>query len=615
MKILKSIFLFAFIFNATIIFSQNKRGVLPSPQNLPPLPDFSWNNLCLGDTTCFINQTIRGNTYTWTITEDTIGILGLSVTKTLLTSNDTNICFHFYKPGTYSISLTAWNTHTVTDIKIITVDTITTAGFSYIQCSNVFANNSTCASAYLWNFGDGNSSIAFSPIHQYADTGHYLVRLIAYKGNISDTLKKTIFVDAIAFANAVFTHTVSHDTVFVHAVYSGPGTNYYWTWASGIYSTGRDTFHVYKDSTATYLVSLNVVNLICGPASKSDTVSIIKQIPPQADFSFINTCLGDTTCFINQSTGGLTYTWTVTGSSGHHTAILYTSANDSGFCFRFPAIGNYSVTLTANNLFYTISSTKIITIDTLPKANFYFMHCSNNFVNAATCSASFYWDFGDGAHSSLITPNHQYADTGYYQVTLIAYNGIFSDTLTKQIHVDVISFANGDFTTVISNDTLWVHAGYAGIPNAIYNWSFGDGSHATGKDTMHIYADTIFTYQVKLTVNNLCGSVFKTDTIQIIVPEPPSHLDFSNSILTVVPNPVSNSGYIDAFYNAYTPDNYLAQVYNALGQKMFEEYFSFQSGINEFKISTSGFSEGIYLLVLQSGNSFIRKKFYVVNKH
>ncbi|MFI5142039.1 MAG: T9SS type A sorting domain-containing protein, partial [Bacteroidia bacterium] len=122
-------------------------------------------------------------------------------------------------------------------------------------------------------------------------------------------------------------------------------------------------------------------------------------------------------------------------------------------------------------------------------------------------------------------------------------------------------------------------------------------------------------YHVKLAVTNVCGTVFKTDTIQTIYynNKPPANLDFSHSTLVIAPNPVSN-GYVDAFYNSYNDNSYLAQVYNALGQKMFEEYFAFQLGINEFKISTVNLSSGVYILVLQAGNSYIRQKFYLINK-
>lgn len=323
--------------------------------------------------------------------------------------------------------------------------------------------------------------------------------------------------------------------------------------------------------------------------------------------------MGDTTCFINQTIGGITYTWTVSDTSS--TAPPLFSSSDSTICFRFPAVGSYSVTLTTNNHYYTESTTKVITIGTIPIAGFSFIHCSNNFVNSSGCATSFYWDFGDSTYSVQTLPNHQYTDTGYYQVTLTAYNTGDSSTLTQQIHVTAISSPSAIFTTSVANDTLRVHANYTGIPTPTYNWTFGDGTHATGRDTIHIYYDSTLFYTVKLTVTNICGLAFNSNTIQTIYynDKPPAGLDFTHSTLAIAPNPVSN-GYIDAFYNSYDDNNYLTQVYNALGQKMFEDYFSFQLGINEFKISTANFSSGVYVLVLQAGNSYIRQKFYIINK-
>jgi len=377
MRFLKRISFFILLIQSTTFFSQNTRGTSPSPQNLPPEANFSWSNSCYGDTTCFINQTIRGVTYTWTVTEDTtIGIAPPSK-KTLLVSNDTNICFHFWKPGTYTVSLDAFNNHPANSTQVITIDTITKADFSFVHCSNAFANKSTCASTFLWDFGDGNHSTIISPIHQYADTGHYVITLIAKKGTISDTSKKIIFVDVESFANTNYTKTISHDTLFVHITTMSSVSNYYWSFGDGINGTKLDTFHVYKDSAAIYSLGLVVVNS-CGPAFKSDTVKIV--LPP---------------------------------------------------------------------------------VDTLPK--------------------------------------------------------------------------------------------------------------------------------------------------------PPSRLDFSNSILTIVPNPAADD-YVTAFFNAYAPNKYLSQVYNSLGQKVFEEYFVFDFGINGFKISTANFSTGVYVMTLQSGNSYIRTKFYIINK-
>ena len=619
MKKIKCTYIFLLLISTFSFFAQNKKQHVtpPSTQNLPPVDYFSWLNTCSGDTTCFINQSIRSYSYTWTLLGDTVNSHGTHYAKKLYTAaNDSVICYHFNKPGTYTICFIAFDNHIDSISPTLTIDTITKADFDFVHCANNFVNHSLCAHSFYWDFGDGTTSTNPVPHHQYADTGTYNVTLIAYNGAKSDTLTQPIYIAVTAFANTNFTYTVSHDTVWTHAeVNSIPSTTFFWSFGDGGYSSGQDTVYVYKDSTAAYIISLNATNG-CGPqfGTSADTVYVTQLPPPQPNFSYINTCLGDTTCFINQSIGGITYTWTVSDTSVAAPSLF--SSINSAMCFRFPYVGSYSVTLTTKNNSYTELITKLITIGTTPVADFSFISCSNNFANSSGCATSFYWNFGDGFHSTQILPNHQYADTGYYQVALTAYNTGDSSMLTKLIHVSTTSSADASFTTVISNDTLRAHANYTGIPAPTYYWTFGDGTHATGRDTVHIYYDTTQFYNVKLIVTNLCGVVSKTDTIQTIYynNKPPSNLDFSHSILTIAPNPVPNNSYVDAFFNSYDDNIYLGQIYNSLGQKMFEEYFAFQFGINEFKISTVNLSSGLYVLTLQAGNSYMRQKFYIINK-
>ncbi|MBS1646934.1 MAG: PKD domain-containing protein [Bacteroidetes bacterium] len=599
---------------ASYSLAQNKKNHPPSPQNLPPYDYFSWLHSCAGDTTCFINQSVRSFTYTWTVIGDSTNFLGAHFPKKIFTAKDDSmVCVCLPPYGTYTVAFNAYDNHYDSITKIITIDTITKANFSYINCTNNLSNHSLCAHSFYWNFGDGGSSNNPIPNHQYADTGTYQITLIAYNGAKSDTMKQSTKIACTGNASAAYTYTVSHDTVWMHALDSHiPKADFFWSFGDGHYASGRDTFHVYKDSTATYGINLNAVNP-CGPTfGIADSVYIIQQAPPQANFSFLKTCWGDTTCFINQSTAGNTYTWTVVSSSSSLTP-LYSTTNTQ-FCYAFPATGTYSVTLTANNHFSENSITKIVSIGTIPVANFSFTPCSNLFSNSSSCATSFYWNFGDGSHSSQNFPQHQYADTGHYTVSLTAHNGIDSNTITKIIYVAITSAPTATFTSLISFDTLRVQSTYTSTPAAAYTWSFGDGTHATGVDTLHVYYDTTQTYIVKLSISNICGTALGVDTINIMYynNRPPAGLDFSNSILSIVPNPVTNNSYIDAFFNTYDDNTYLVQIFNDIGQKTFEENFAFQTGINEFKISTASMPAGVYIMVMQAGNSYIRQKFYII---
>ncbi len=360
----------------------------------------------------------------------------------------------------------------------------------------------------------------------------------------------------------------------------------------------------------TYFLLMLFLPLTYFAQNKIGAAGSIENLPPDVHFSWKNACVGDTTCFINQTMMGNTYTWTVVQGVSHPTT-LYTS-NDTNICFLFPGPGTYYVSLHAYNN-HDIILTKPITIDTVTKADFDFIRCSNIFPNNSLCAMSFMWDFGDGNTSTLFTPAHQYADTGHYQVKLISYNGFKSDTITKTIYVDTKSYVNPLFTYTISYDTVFVHANYGGASTNYY-WSFNDPfnpitNYATGKDTMHVYKDSTAAYNISLTVVNSCGPASHSDSIRIISLPLPANLTFISN-MAIIPNPIEN-GSLNVFYNSFTNADFLVTIYDPIGRIIHEEYFTFQQSINGFKIPTADFSNGLYILSIHSENTYARRKFVV----
>ncbi len=81
--------------------------------------------------------------------------------------------------GCDSIVITALN------ITLLPVASFTSSMIDFTSYS--FVNTSTNAASYLWNFGDGVTSIVANPIHIYEGAGSYLAMLIATNSCTSDT--------------------------------------------------------------------------------------------------------------------------------------------------------------------------------------------------------------------------------------------------------------------------------------------------------------------------------------------------------------------------------------------------------------------------------------------
>jgi len=65
-------------------------------------------------------------------------------------------------------------------------------------CIITFANTSTNADAFAWDFGDGETSDQKNPTHQYSAEGTYVVKLTANKGSLSNSTTQNVSIAAPA---------------------------------------------------------------------------------------------------------------------------------------------------------------------------------------------------------------------------------------------------------------------------------------------------------------------------------------------------------------------------------------------------------------------------------
>ncbi len=133
----------------------------------------SRNIICEGSSIDFYDQSIGAPAnYNWTFQG------GTPSSSTL--ANPTNIVYN--SPGVYDVTLTVSNSggaHTTTQTAYINVTEMSTASFNtnMLGTTAQFTDNSSGASSWNWDFGDGNSSNLQSPTHTYPLQGTYTVCL------------------------------------------------------------------------------------------------------------------------------------------------------------------------------------------------------------------------------------------------------------------------------------------------------------------------------------------------------------------------------------------------------------------------------------------------------
>jgi len=111
------------------------------------------------------------------------------------------------------------------------------------------------------------------------------------------------------------------------------------------------------------------------------------------------------------------------------------------------------------------------------------------------------WDFGDGGTSNSRNPAYGYNDTGYFSVTLIAYNYGCGDTITKPLLIHVNApVARFTFTADCNNRTVFTFTDQSVLPLS-WAWDFNDATTSNAQNPVHTFP-ALGNYNVKLVVTN-----------------------------------------------------------------------------------------------------------------
>ncbi|MEL6135570.1 MAG: PKD domain-containing protein, partial [Bacteroidota bacterium] len=290
-----------------------------------------------------------------------------------------------------------------------------------------FTETSTDATAFFWDFGDGNTSNAANPSHTYTASGEYTVMLIASDANCTDTLIRTNYIDVIGpdanFSAGTLTGCAPLGVTFTDLSVADAGTslvNWQWDFGDGGVGTGPNPSYTFN-TPGNYDITLRVLDSE-GCIDSITRTSYIQPTFPTADFTTSDStgCPGALISFINQSVGsGLTYNWDFGDG---------TSSSAPNPIHLFPGNGSYNVTLSvtdANGCVDTRIRSGFISIAN-PTANFTTDTTSAtcppltvNFTDLSSADViSWYWDFGDGTISTEANPNHIYQAPGEYAVSL-----------------------------------------------------------------------------------------------------------------------------------------------------------------------------------------------------
>jgi PKD repeat protein len=264
----------------------------------------------------------------------------------------------------------------------------------------------------------------------------------------------------------------------------------------------------------------------------------------------------------------------------------------------FLSNGSFNVCLTASNAIAGDTYCEFVVIDAyaVPIANFSFtgdpdVAFTDLSLNTPT---SWFWDFNDGATSTLQNPTHTFTEDGTFSVCLTATNSEGDAIVCKDVvigntpKIPVVDFSysisgtNVTFTDLSSNTpTYW-------------DWDFGDGGSSTDQNPAHFYA-TPTAFTVCLTAGNVAGENFTCKLINF------NSIHSTEPILfSIQPNPANQ------FIQIVTTENGTAEILNNLGQKVETINVSTNTPIN-----VSLLPEGIYFIQLHVNDKIGTQAFVI----
>lgn len=413
------------------------------------------------------------------------------------------------------------------------------ADFDFDQDCNVVQFNDLSAAygiaiitGYLWNFGDGTTSVLEDPEHTYLVEDSYTVELRVYYTDGGEEDSTSAFypihyyipvasfsADDVCFG--VVTEFLSEATTGLNTAIDPDDMVWDFENNGSYTATGLNVNHVY-DETGQKTILFHVTNSI---GCVHDTIQYVEVFQyPVADFSYEIGCPGSETFFTDEtdpnSPSIVIWMW----DFGDGSPV----SNDQNPGHIYTGSGVYDVNLlVTNSNGCSVDTTQTLIVEK-PEAGFEFdLVCAGTQTSFSDISTfynlpiiSWQWDFGDmTGYSSLQNPKYTYLSYGVYDVKLIVGNeiGCF-DTIVESVLVDSLPFAAFTFTeSCVGTQTCFTDTSIANAAGIVsWHWSFGDGSSSILQNPCHIYSDT-GSYLVTLTVinSNGCESDTYEETIYV----------------------------------------------------------------------------------------------------
>ncbi|HRH68613.1 MAG TPA: PKD domain-containing protein [Flavobacteriales bacterium] len=457
-----------------------------------------------------------------------------------------------------------------------------------------FTNTSTGDGvSYVWDLGGLASSTdqvppTFSFPQDPVDGITYPITLTVTNVCGSDTDEGSVTV--IPEPTAVFGPNLDEycpytEVPFGNASYGLPDS-FFWDFGDGNTSNdpGPVVTNTYANEGAAWDVTVTLTaSNVCGTSTATQVITIqANEVTSFFNADPIDGCSPVTVDLTQYSSGDTAWYWDLGDGNVSNAHDLQHTYNDPGTYTI--ELFNFGCGFDSYTVDVEVYPSPVVAFTTDPASV-----CVGEpftFTNLTPDVANLQWDFGDLTGSTLSAPEHVYAESGTYDVTLTATSISNSCTASLTQQVVVNETPQAAFTTDPANGCIDLQVSFlnSSVDADFNQWDFGDDNTSSLADPFHTYA-VAGTYTVELVAENLTGCTDSATAVIVAHPLP-------TSVFSLSADETCDAGAIIQTYNASQ---------GAIGY-----LWDFGNGTtSELNQPQIGYDEpGTYTITLTSSNQF-----------
>lgn len=449
------------------------------------------------------------------------------------TSNLSSIPHNYTTNGTYAPLVIGYNSVGCSDT--VRLDSVVLGPPDYTQLSTdtlfgCVADQATFSFAgigynsWLWNFGDGITSMLQNPIHSYTNAGTYIVQLTT---ETIDGCQFTIPNYRIVMVEEFnpdynWTEVACDSNLTISFNASGAGaTSWFWNFGDSVIANTQNPQHTYQNidgylveavATSSYGCQVSALLPIGGTCPGPSGTAV--GISPSAamggsttiDYSLSNhvpICAPQLIQLTSPFANRATYFW----DFGDGTTTLFENPSHT-----YSLGGNFTITHIATDSTGISDTLILVNFIVLGNGNANFTmalqpQCNDKLVQFSSVNSSIvnqWWEFGDGAIDSIPTPTHVYSGGNniyFPKLTLIDSSGCeYENTSTLYTTEQLFTFIYDSL--ICFNETIVINHN---IPSGYTtNWDFGDGTISSTPN--HVYG-SMGIYTISVEITDLTGCI------------------------------------------------------------------------------------------------------------